>query len=112
MKPIRVGLLGLGTVGSGTIEVLRRNREEISRRAGREIVVTMASAQDLKKKRSVALDGITLVADPAAIVLHCLPAHRGEEIEEEVLEGPQSAVFDEAENRLHAQKAVMALTMG
>ena len=68
MKPIRVGLLGLGTVGSGTIEVLRRNREEISRRAGREIVVTMASAQDLKKKRSVGLEGIALVADPAAIV--------------------------------------------
>ena len=46
-------------------------------------------------------------ADPKAIVLHCLPAHRGEEITEEVLEGPQSAVFDQAENRLHAQMAVL-----
>lgn len=44
-----------------------------------------------------------------AIVLHCLPAHYGEEIEEDVLYGPQSAVWDEAENRLHAQKALMAL---
>ncbi len=46
-----------------------------------------------------------------AIVLHCLPAHRGEEITEDVLEGPQSRVFDEAENRLHAQKALMAMLL-
>jgi ornithine carbamoyltransferase len=46
-----------------------------------------------------------------AIVLHCLPAHYGEEIAEEVLYGPQSAVWDEAENRLHAQKALMALVI-
>jgi homoserine dehydrogenase len=68
MKPIRVGLLGLGTVGGGTVEVLRRNREEIARRAGREIVVTMATARDLSKPRAVALEGIELVADPATIV--------------------------------------------
>lgn len=47
------------------------------------------------------------LADPAAVVLHCLPAHRGEEIDADVLEGPQSAVFDEAENRLHVQKAIL-----
>jgi ornithine carbamoyltransferase len=46
-----------------------------------------------------------------AIVLHCLPAHRGEEITEGVLEGPQSAVFDEAENRLHAQKALLEMLL-
>ncbi|HWH38833.1 MAG TPA: homoserine dehydrogenase [Usitatibacter sp.] len=68
MKPINVGLLGLGTVGSGTIEVLRRNREEISRRAGRDIVVTVASARDLTKERKVSLEGIELVASAGAIV--------------------------------------------
>jgi len=51
-------------------------------------------------------------ADPSAIFLHCLPAHRGEEVSEEVLEGPQSRVWDEAENRLHVQKALMATLMG
>ena len=68
MKPMQVGLLGLGTVGSGTVEVLRRNREEIARRAGRDIVVKAASARDLRKARSVSMDGIELVADPAAII--------------------------------------------
>lgn len=52
-------------------------------------------------------DLLTL-ADPGAVVLHCLPAHRGHEITDEVIDGPQSAVFDEAENRLHAQKALLA----
>jgi len=54
---------------------------------------------------------MSLAAKPA-IFLHCLPAHRGEEVSEAVLEGPQSRVWDEAENRLHAQKALMALLMG
>ena len=46
-------------------------------------------------------------ADADAVVLHCLPAHRGEEITDDVLDGPQSVVWDEAENRLHAQKALL-----
>ena len=51
------------------------------------------------------------VADPECLVLHCLPAHRGEEITEDVLEGRHSVVFDEAENRLHVQKAIMVQLM-
>jgi ornithine carbamoyltransferase len=51
------------------------------------------------------------LASPDAIVMHDLPAHRGEEIASEVIEGPQSVVFDQAENRLHAQKAVLALIL-
>lgn len=52
------------------------------------------------------------LASPDAIVMHDLPAHRGEEIADEVIEGPQSVVFDQAENRLHAQKAVLSLILG
>jgi ornithine carbamoyltransferase len=59
------------------------------------------------------LDAAALaLAAPGALVLHCLPAYRGKEITAEVLDGPQSVVWDEAENRLHAQKALLAWLLG
>ena len=57
-------------------------------------------------------EAVMQVANKGAIVLHCLPAHKGEEITEEVFEKHADSIFDEAENRLHAQKAVMAICMG
>ena len=51
-------------------------------------------------------------ANKDALFMHCLPAYRGHEVTEDVLEGPQSVVFDEAENRLHAQKAILAWCLG
>ena len=71
------------------------------------------------EKRRQAFEGVYQInaaclnaARKDAIFLHCLPAHRGEEVTSEVIDGPHSVIFDEAENRLHAQKAVMALLMG
>jgi ornithine carbamoyltransferase len=55
---------------------------------------------------------VMAAAKPDAIFMHCLPAHRGEEVDADVIDGPQSVVFDEAENRLHAQKGILAWCLG
>jgi ornithine carbamoyltransferase len=57
-------------------------------------------------------EALMAMAKPDAIFLHCLPAHAGEEVSEGVFEGPQSVVFDEAENRIHAQKSVLLWCLG
>lgn len=68
VKPVNVGLLGLGTVGAGTVNVLRRNAEEIERRAGRSIHVTVAAARDLARQRGCDTRGLRLTDDPFAVV--------------------------------------------
>ncbi len=68
MDPVKVGLLGLGTVGGGTVNVLQRNAEEIARRAGRGIVVTHAAARDLNKPRICSTEGITVTTTPQDVV--------------------------------------------
>ena len=57
-------------------------------------------------------ESLMALADRRAMFMHCLPAHRGEEVSVGVIDGPQSVIFDQAENRLHAQKAIMVKLMG
>jgi len=68
VKPVNVGVLGLGTVGSGTVKVLQRNAQEITRRAGRGIVVTHAAARDIKKTRDCDLEKTTLTIEPMDVI--------------------------------------------
>ncbi|HOX70084.1 MAG: homoserine dehydrogenase [Burkholderiaceae bacterium] len=68
MKPIRVGLLGIGTVGSGTFNVLRRNQEEIRRRAGRGIEITMVADLDTARAKAVVGESVTVVADAREVI--------------------------------------------
>ncbi|MGR3802418.1 ornithine carbamoyltransferase [Marinibacterium profundimaris] len=80
--------------------------------------VSMHDAQSARERRHNLLRpyqvnaGLMAKAKPDALFMHCLPAHRGEEVTSEVMDGPQSVIFDEAENRLHAQKAIMRWCLG
>jgi ornithine carbamoyltransferase len=82
-----------------------------------DVWASMGQEADAEARRN-AFRGYTVdaalmkLADPQAIFLHCLPAHRGEEVTTEVIEGAQSRVWDEAENRLHVQKALLATLLG
>jgi ornithine carbamoyltransferase len=90
--------------------------------AGADCVVTdtwvSMGQQDDERRRKQLLapyavdEGLMRAAAPHAIFLHCLPAYRGNEVAAAVIDGPQSAVWDEAENRLHAQKAILAWCLG
>ena len=101
-------------VGRGDVRVLR---DPVEAARGADIlytdVWTSMGQEKERRKRLAAFRGYRIdanllrIAGKNAIVMHCLPAHRGEEITDEVIEGPRSAVFDEAENRLHVQMAIL-----
>ncbi|MBE1489057.1 ornithine carbamoyltransferase [Plantactinospora soyae] len=108
----RAAQIAAGTGGS--VQVLR---DPVAAVAGVDVVATdtwtSMGQEDDGRDRLTAFQpyqvnkALLAGARPDAVVLHCLPAHRGEEITDEVLDGPQSVVFDQAENRLHAQKALL-----
>jgi len=105
---------------SGSKIILTRDPEEAAKNA--DIIYTdtwVSMGQEAEKEKRVAIfkdyqvnSELFAKAKEDAIFLHCLPAYRGYEVTEEVIDGPQSLVFDEAENRLHVQKAIMAILMG
>jgi ornithine carbamoyltransferase len=107
-------VIARGRAGGGTIVCAATPEEAV---AGADVIFTdtwvSMGAEGEEEERRRAFNGyrvdsrlVGLAADDA-VVLHCLPAHRGDEITDEVLDGPRSAVWDEAENRLHVQKAVL-----
>ena len=105
---------------AGTTLLVTHSREEAV--AGAHVVYTDVwasmgqEAEQQKRVRDFAgwtvTDELLALADRRAVFMHCLPAHRGEEVSASVCDGPRSVIFDEAENRLHVQKAILATLMG
>ena len=110
--------VGIVREAGGSVELVRDPREAAE---GADVLYTdvwTSMGQEEERERRLGDlsgygidEGLVRLAGRDAIVLHCLPAHYGEEITEQVLYGPHSAVWDQAENRLHAQKALMALVI-
>jgi ornithine carbamoyltransferase len=110
---------GIAALTGGGVQITENPIEGVS---GADVVYTDVWAsmgqEDEHKERLARFEGFMVDAalmghaKSDAIFLHCLPAHRGEEVSAELIDGPQSVVFDEAENRLHAQKALMVRLMG
>ncbi|MCG6867884.1 MAG: homoserine dehydrogenase [Gammaproteobacteria bacterium] len=110
MNPVKVGLLGLGTVGCGTVDVLSRNAEEIARRAGRGIRVTTAAARDTGRRRPCDTSGLVITDDPFRVV-----DDRGVQIVVELIGGSDLALelvlraIDNGKHVVTANKALIAL---
>lgn len=113
------GARGFAEDAGGSVQVVREPREAV---AGADVVYTdvwtSMGQEDERIRRQRAFAGYTVSLDlmrhaaPSAIIMHDLPAHRGEEILDEAMESPRSVVFQQAGNRLHAQKALLALILG
>ncbi|HEY5432622.1 MAG TPA: ornithine carbamoyltransferase [Coriobacteriia bacterium] len=121
-EPLKGALHRASEIAHGTgsqLAVVRSPQEAV---AGAEVVITdtwasMGQEEEHEQRVQTFIPyrvdaALMAAAAPDAIFLHCLPAHRGEEVTDEVIDSPASVVYDEAENRLHAQKALLTLVMG
>ncbi len=110
--------LARSLAGEDMISVSHSAREAVSKAqvVYTDVWISMGQKEEQRRKRDLEpfrVDGELLAAaDAEAIVMHCLPAHRGEEISDEILDGPRSAVWDQAENRVYAQAALLDLLIG
>jgi ornithine carbamoyltransferase len=121
-EPLRAALDRAKEIAAETGAALEIERDPKDAVAGADVVVTdtwTSMGQEVQHDQRVAqFRGYTvdtelmMLAKPGAIFMHCLPAHRGEEVTDEVIDSEQSVVYDEAENRMRAQKALLSLIMG
>ena len=125
-RPHSVGIIGAGPAGLAAADQLRRQgyAVHVYDRYDRVGGLLVYGIPNFKLEKEVVARRHNLLApyqvngalmraaDADAIFMHCLPAHRGEEVTNEVIDGPQSVVFDEAENRLHAQKGILTWCLG
>ncbi|MCI4626535.1 MAG: ornithine carbamoyltransferase [Candidatus Magnetoovum sp. WYHC-5] len=115
-EPDKAILEKVMSVGNNSIEIIHNPFQAVKNAdvIYTDVWVSMGDKTDGKKKKEAFKDfqvneALLSNANEDVLVLHCLPAHRGEEITDDVIDGPKSAVFDQAENRLHTQKAILEM---